>query len=239
MKVSEPDEQDVNDMLDDEEDDGVVSAEIEEDESDPYELTDEEIAELADEEDEPEDDDEQHGTEPPDEGEASESDGEDGESSGEDGDTGEGEAASDADATSSQATEPNASEGEKSAGGEATDYAKMAADDLAVINRAFPGMNVTDLRKIDNPGRYGALRDLGLSPEEAFRATNHVRISEQVAASARARVDGKSHIRSDMPAKSGSAEGFSLSAAQLREARELFPGKSDKEITALYRSVSR
>ena len=233
MKVSEPDEQDVNDMLDDEEDDDVFSAEIEEDESDPYELTDEEIAELADEEDEDEaeEDDED---EESDEGEESDEDEHAGDADGND------DAEDEGGEENSAPSDPPAEGGE---GGEAsstsaTDYAKMAADDLAVINRAFPGMNVTDLRKIDNPGRYGALRDLGLSPEEAFRATNHARIHEQVAAAARAKADGKAHIRSDMPAKGTAVEGFSLSAEQLREARELFPGKSDKEITALYRSVS-
>ena len=136
----------------------------------------------------------------------------------------------------------NADDAQKDAGetakkGEAKDYAAMAASDVAELNRLFPSLGITDLRKIDNAGRYGALRDLGLSVEEAFRATNHARIGAQRAPAVR-KADGKAHIRGDMPTHQAT-DGFSMSAAELRDARELFPGKSDKEIISLYRSVSR
>lgn len=222
-----------NDARADEEDD-VYSTEIEDEEGDPYELTDEEIAELADEEDDdPEEDDAADAAEDAaEDGEGSEqSSGEDdGTSNDEDaetGDDGEGHA----DENPEQGTE------EASGGGEAKDYAAMAASDVAELNRLFPSLGITDLRKIDNAGRYGALRDMGLSVEEAFRATNHARIGAQSTPVVR-KADGKAHIRGDMPAHQAT-DGFSMSAAEMRDARELFPGKSDKEIIALYRSVSR
>lgn len=236
-------DQDVE-LLDDEAEDDVFSAEVNEDgEQDGYELTDEEIAELADEEEFTEDD---ELLEEPDEEQEEESDPPaEGASQSED-----GESAADPDENGAQdeggqkggqepADKPSGTEGEKSGAATPTDYAELAKSDLEAIRRSFPGIGVTDLRKIDNPGRYGTLREMGLSPEEAFRATNHERIRSHIAASARAKADGKAHIRGDMPARQGSAEGFSLTSTQMREYRDLFPDKSEKEITELVRSVSK
>lgn len=233
MDITEQTSADEADLYDEEDD--VFTEEVEQDD-DPYELTEDELAELADEEeDEDADANEDSEEQPPEQGEDADvqGDGSDDTSVGATNETnggadGEGGGAGGdaADAKSDTADMP-------------MDYAKMAADDLAIINRTFPGLGLTDLRKIDNPGRYGAMRDMGLSPEEAFRATNHERIRAHTAAAERARADSKSHIRGDMPKKQGSADDFSLSAKEMREARELFPDKSDKEITALYRSVSK
>lgn len=150
------------------------------------------------------------------------------------------------DEESDEAEDGSDAEGAKDADGEKedgakgapTDYSEMASADLAEINRLYPSLGVTDLRTIDNAGRYGALRELGLSVEEAFNATNQSRIRTASATAPRRGADGKAHIRGDMPARGAAAEGFSLTAREMREARELFPGKSDKEITELYRSVS-
>lgn len=231
------DQQDVDGVVDEiendthaDEEDDVYSTEIEDEEGDPYELTDEEIAELADEEDEePAEDDADDAAENSgeSENESGEDDGTSNDEDAEDGGDGEGHA----EENPEQGTE------EASGGGEAKDYAAMAASDVAELNRLFPSLGITDLRKIDNAGRYGALRDMGLSVEEAFRATNHARISAQSTPVVR-KADGKAHIRGDMPAHQAT-DGFSMSAAEMRDARELFPGKSDKEIIALYRSVSR
>jgi hypothetical protein len=132
-------------------------------------------------------------------------------------------------------------DGEDTQGGEDgahADYSEMASADLAEINRLYPSLGITDLRTIDNAGRYGALRELGLSVEEAFNATNQSRIRAASAHAPRRGADGKAHIKGDLPASGAAAKGFSLTAREMREARELFPGKSDKEITELYRSVS-
>jgi hypothetical protein len=129
-------------------------------------------------------------------------------------------------------------DGEGGEDGAHADYSEMASADLAEINRLYPSLGITDLRTIDNAGRYGALRELGLSVEEAFNATNQSRIRAASAHAPRRGADGKAHIKGDLPASGAAAKGFSLTAREMREARELFPGKSDKEITELYRSVS-
>ena len=191
-------------------DDGVFSEEVGEDE-DLYELTEDEMRELADMEDE-ESDEAEDGSDDAEGAEDADGEEEDGE------DTQDG------------------AEGAPTAA--PTDYSEMASADLAEINRLYPSLGITDLRTIDNAGRYGALRELGLSVEEAFNATNQSRVRTASATAPRRGADGKAHIRGDMPARGAAAEGFSLTARELREARELFPGKSDKEITELYRSVS-
>lgn len=244
VNITQDEEQvlDSDDALDPDEQDDIFSAEIEQDDEGGYELTDEEILELADEEDDEDDDDASSDQDDADVEDADEQDGADSDAAPPD----EGEDAPDE--QSSDPDEENGAEGEGSGDGEKAedgsngsfpDYDAMAKQDLEAITRAFPGIGITDLRRIDNPGRYGALREMGLTPEEAFRATNGNRISAHAAASARARSDGKAHIRGDMPAKQASAESFSLTATQLRDYRELFPGKSDKEITELVRSVSK
>lgn len=194
-------------------DDGVFSEEVGEDE-DLYELTEDELNELADMEDE-ESEESADGTDDAEDAEDADGEEEDGE------DTQDGE--------------DGAQGGE---GGANADYSEMASADLAEINRLYPSLGITDLRTIDNAGRYGALRELGLSVEEAFNATNQSRIRAASAHAPRRGADGKAHIKGDLPASGAAAKGFSLTAREMREARELFPGKSDKEITELYRSVS-
>jgi hypothetical protein len=210
-------------------DDGVFSEEVGEDE-DLYELTEDELNELADMEDEE-----------PEETEKGSDDAEDGSDDEADaGDTSDGETLppvgeGDADGEDVEGAQEGA-EGAPTAA--PTDYSEMATADLAEINRLYPSLGITDLRTIDNAGRYGALRELGLSVEEAFNATNQSRIRAASAHAPRRGADGKAHIKGDLPASGAAAKGFSLTAREMREARELFPGKSDKEITELYRSVS-
>ena len=235
------DQQDVDGVVDEiendthaDEEDDVYSTEIEDEEGDPYELTDEEIAELADEEDDEPEDDEPDDADAED---AAEDGGESDKTSGEDDDTSNEDDAEGGDGEGHSEEQTATGADQASKGGEAKDYAAMAASDVAELNRLFPSLGITDLRKIDNAGRYGALRDMGLSVEEAFRATNHARIGAQSTPVVR-KADGKAHIKGDMPAHQAT-DGFSMSAAEMRDARELFPGKSDKEIIALYRSVSR
>ena len=230
----------------DEDEDGVYSAEVEDDE-DPYELSDEELAELADEEDdEPAEDDADDAAE-----NSGESENESGEDD-EDATTGENAETEDdgedsggqsgTPAPTGETAEPSGEQAEQGSEqqGAAVDYASMATADIAELGRLYPSLGITDLRQIDNPGRYGALREMGLSVEEAFLATNADRVHAHSSGTTVHRADGKAHIRGDMPAKGASAtDGFTLSASQMRDARELFPGMSDKEIIALYKSVSK
>lgn len=104
------------------------------------------------------------------------------------------------------------------------DYADVAARDLEVLRRTFPACAEMDsLCRLENPLRYAQLRDLGLSPEEAYLATAH----------AHTHPDNRSHLTSSVPR--AAAGGIGMTAAQLSAARELFEGLSDAELTRLYR----
>ncbi len=108
------------------------------------------------------------------------------------------------------------------------DYAAMAAADILALRAEFPEDAVNSLLELDNPTRYAELRDLGLSPREAYLATT--RRSEK-------RVDNRSHLQSAVPrAVVGSGEG--ISREELEAARDLFSGLSDHEIRKLYKKVT-
>lgn len=257
MNVTEQDQLDTEQLnseqgadVYDEDEDGVYSTEIEDDE-DPYELSDEELAELADEEDDDPEEEFSDDDEDAEDGEAADENDEEDGTSRAPSPTGEnaepsGEVATDgngdgvAEPTESPASEDENAEQGSEQQGAAVDYASMATADIAELGRLYPSLGITDLRQIDDPGRYGALREMGLSVKEAFLATNADRVHAHSSGTTVHRADGKAHIRGDMPAKGASAaDGFTLSASQMRDARELFPGMSDKEIIALYKSVSK
>ena len=109
-----------------------------------------------------------------------------------------------------------------------SDYAAIAASDLRELKGEFPELaGLEHISGLDNPLRYAALRDLGLSPREAYLAT-----------AKRQRADGRAHLSSAMPKGAGSPGG-GMSARQLSEAREIFSDMSDAEIRALYKKVTR
>ncbi len=108
------------------------------------------------------------------------------------------------------------------------DYAALAAADLAELRRYPAFRELSELSELADPERYGALRELGLSPPEAAAASQYKRLFGE------GRGDNRAHLNSSVP-RTVSAPGFSMSNAELREARELFPGMPDREIEALYR----
>jgi hypothetical protein len=133
------------------------------------------------------------------------------------------------------ATEENApvSEENTDTGVENTeeDYAALIERDLEVLRNAIPGLEgIRDISELENPVRYGALRDLGLSPEEAFRATT--------TSGRRPRPDNRAHLRSSAP-RAVHAPESNISYRELEIARELFSGISDTEIQRLYKKVTR
>lgn len=111
----------------------------------------------------------------------------------------------------------------------AVDYATLAEEDMRYLTTVFPDLEgKRSVAELDNPLRYAALRDLGLSPIEAYLATNY-----KVRA-----YDNRSHLQSAVP-KRASASAELLGARELEAARELFAGLSDREIQRLYRKVSK
>ena len=108
------------------------------------------------------------------------------------------------------------------------DYGEIAANDLAELKRTFPELReVNDITELNNPMRYAALRDLGLSAEEAYLATNRQRSS----------YDNRAHLTPSVPG--GASVVREMSRNDYDMAREIFSDMSDAEIRKLYRRVTK
>jgi hypothetical protein len=123
--------------------------------------------------------------------------------------------------------EESKSESIESAANEEVDYAEIIKADTEALKARFPELSkISDVTELDNPLRYAALRDLGLTPEEAYLATRKRRMS-----------DNRSHL---YPSPSVSkSESETMPESEMRSARELFSGLSDSEIRKLYRKVTK
>jgi hypothetical protein len=112
--------------------------------------------------------------------------------------------------------------------------------DLAQIKAAYPTVDIEDITKIDNYKRFGELRMAGLTAAEAYAATNPTAIKltgvESGKRQASATKGTKDHLRSKATRRSGTAT--SLSDGEMREWRDLFPGKSDEELNKLAKRAS-
>lgn len=98
--------------------------------------------------------------------------------------------------------------------------------DIVELRRDFAELSSIDrVTDLPNPTRYAALRDLGLTPAEAYLAT------------CRPRSGGKSHLTSSVP-RVASAPLGSMTKADLAEARSIFPKMDDTEIQRLYKKVT-
>ena len=107
------------------------------------------------------------------------------------------------------------------------DYEAIMASDIALLKAEFPELkDVNDITELNNPLRYAALRDLGLSPSEAYMATAKRRVQ-----------DTRSHLRSAHGRNASGAVGM-MSQRELQAARELFPDRSDAELQRLYKRVT-
>lgn len=109
------------------------------------------------------------------------------------------------------------------------DYAALATEDIATLKREFPEIGESfDLSRLADPMRYGALRDLGLSPREAYLASGGRRVS----------YDNRSHLKGTVPrgARSSLPE---IPRSELSIAREIFSDVSEKELERLYRKVTK
>ena len=111
---------------------------------------------------------------------------------------------------------------------EAIDYEALIASDVDALKAEFPELKgINDITDLNNPLRYAALRDLGLSPAEAYMATAKRRTQ-----------DTRAHLRSAHGRNAATAMGM-MSQYELATARELFPGMSDSELQRLYKKVNK
>ena len=140
----------------------------------------------------------------------------------------------DVDAESEEITEIN-SEGDDTTPkteitetGNGTDYEAVIASDIATLKAEFPELkDITEITELNNPLRYAALRDLGLSPVEAYMATARRRTQ-----------DTRSHLRS-AHGRSAAAPTSMMTQYELATARELFPGLNDSDLQRLYKKVTK
>ena len=100
-------------------------------------------------------------------------------------------------------------------------------EDLEELLDEFPELSdLRDASELSDPIRYGKLRDLGLSPKEAYLAT-----------SGRKRViDTRAHLSGTKPRPLNTSS--KIPGYAVRCIRDLFDGISDEEIIKLYKKVN-
>lgn len=112
--------------------------------------------------------------------------------------------------------------------GAGVDYSALARADLAELRAGFPELaELTDVSALKNPTRYGALRDLGLTPTEAYLASCGIRRAP----------DTRAHLTSAVPA--GARVATEMSRRDYALAKELFSDMTDSDIRRLYRRVTK
>lgn len=118
--------------------------------------------------------------------------------------------------------------------------AKMAAD-LAEVHAAYPSTRgYTSVKQLPNFSEFARLRDLGVSPKQAYIAANPDAVTAAAAESARQRSmnDGKGHLKPAVR-KSSKDNSLALSKKDMAMYRDAFPNLSDKEILALYKQANK
>ena len=114
------------------------------------------------------------------------------------------------------------------ADGESPSPDYKAAEDLAEIHRLVPALEgVKHLAELPNAVRYAALRDAGLSVEEALWAACHAVVA------GRAPYDNRSHLRSSVP-RGAAGNPAAMTASEMQAAKDLFGDLSEAEIERLY-----
>ena len=109
------------------------------------------------------------------------------------------------------------------------DYEALASADLSELKEQFPALSaLTSLTELPEPIRYAELRELGLSPREAYLATG---------GAVRKKSDNRSHLFSAVPRTSTLGRDLPTSE-QMAEARRLFSDLSDEQIYRLYKKVT-
>lgn len=120
-------------------------------------------------------------------------------------------------------------------------FEAKAAADLKELHEAYPETRQYKHIKELPPEilkTFGAQRDAGFSVKQAYAAANPDGIRKDVATSVKkqAQHDTKAHLKSSVP-KPSKSDGVTMSKAELRELKELFPHLSTAEITKLYKQT--
>lgn len=118
----------------------------------------------------------------------------------------------------------------KSDGTEENDtyFRDLMENDIRQLREEFAELRgKRSITELENPIRYAALRDMGLSPAEAYLATSRSRRTP----------DTRAHLSSAVPRFASTARG-SMSDSELSAAREIFTDMSDSDIRKLYKKVT-
>ncbi len=109
---------------------------------------------------------------------------------------------------------------------DAVDYAELVRSDIRELSSEFPELiGLSDIRELKNPIRYAELRDLGLTPAEAYLASARQK-----------RSDNRAHLYATRTVSAGKRQG--MTEAEIHTARDIFTGLSDAEIRSLYKRVT-
>ena len=109
---------------------------------------------------------------------------------------------------------------------EPTDF--ILEEDLDLLKKDFSELqDISDISQLPNPTRYAALRDLGLTPKEAYLATSPIK-----------KTDTRSHLKTGVPHISKSPVS-SMTRREWQVARALFEDMNDSDIEKLYRKVTK
>lgn len=106
------------------------------------------------------------------------------------------------------------------------DYGQIIVEDTERLRSLFPELSkIESITELDNPLRYAELRDMGLSPEEAYLAT-----------AGRRKSDNRAHLSTAVPKPRAEMTGI-MTRSELSAARDYLDGLTDAEIQALYRRI--
>ena len=114
---------------------------------------------------------------------------------------------------------------EKNADVQTDEVSDILAEDVEELKREFAELG--DITELSNPTRYAALRDLGLTPREAYLATSPSK-----------KQDNRSHLRGS-PSVNVGRKKSTMTMREWNIARALFEDLDDGEIEKLYRKVTK
>lgn len=115
-------------------------------------------------------------------------------------------------------------------------FNEKKARDLAAVHAAYPETKkYKSVEEFPNFKRFAYLCDHGSTPEEAYIAAHRKQVTESVAQSVKQQsLNGtKDHIKSAVP-KGAKNNQTTMTKAELKEWKEMFPELSTKEVIALY-----
>lgn len=115
-------------------------------------------------------------------------------------------------------------------------YNEKKARDLAAVQAAYPdAKKYKDVEEFPNFKRFAYLCDHGSTPEEAYIAAHRTQVTESVAQSVKQQsLNGtKDHIKSTVP-KGAKNNQTTMTKAELKQWKDMFPNMSTKEVIALY-----